>query len=101
MTLELRTSVYPRDDYVDALQKMLNRMAVSEHKYGPLETNYPSPKHALDTLVERVRLYEETGNTEWLLDAANMAVIEFLFPSHEASHFRPTDSDESPGLRER
>lgn len=97
--MTLLTDPYPRDDYVAALQKMLNRMAVSEHKYGPIENNYPSPKCALDNLVERIRMYEETGNTEWLLDAANFAVIEFLRPSHEAPHFRATDSDESPGLR--
>lgn len=93
------TKAYPRLDYADAVQKMYNRMAVSEHKYGPLENNYPEPKNSLANAKERLQMYLDTGNTEWLLDAANQIVIEFLFPTVEGAHFRATDSDESPGLR--
>jgi hypothetical protein len=98
---KIRAWVYPREDYWAAVQMMANRMSVSEQKYGPLEDNYPEPADSVKTLHERLDLYLTTGNTEWLLDVANQAVIEFLFPSHPVSHFRPTDSDESPGLRQR
>jgi hypothetical protein len=96
-----RPWVYQRDDYWAAVQMAANRMCVSETKYGPLENNYPAPADALATLRERLQRYEETGNTEWLLDVANMAVIEHLFPSHPEAHFRATGSEESPGLRQR
>jgi len=97
---ELRTWVYPREDYWDAIQKMANRMGVSEQKYGPLEQNYPQPKDSLVTAEERIQKYKDTGNVEWLFDAANQLIIEALFPRHVLAHFRATDSDESPGLRE-
>jgi hypothetical protein len=93
----LLPGVFPHVGWWDAAQKMANRMAVSEQKYGGIEDNYPQAD-ALATLHQRLGLYAETGNTEWLLDAANMAMIEYLRPSHGDAHFRATDSDESPGI---
>ena len=79
-------------------QAMANRMAVSFHKYGAVNANYPRRFDAVAEARRRLDKYEETGNTEWLVDAANFAMIEFMAPSHEAAHFRATDSDESPGV---
>lgn len=81
------------------VQGMADRMAVSFHKYGPVAKNYPVPAHALDSLADRLRKYEETGNTEFLMDVGNFAMIEFMRPAHSGAFFRPTDSEDSPGLR--
>lgn len=51
------------------------------------------------TAEERLRLYRETDNTEWLVDLANFAMIEYMHPSHPQAHFRATGSNESPGLK--
>ncbi len=80
---------------------MANRMAFSEQKYGPVEASYPDKVDAMACLKERIALYEADGNVEWLLDAANFAVIEAMFPSHQDNHFRATEAHESPGLRSR
>ncbi len=77
---------------------MRARMVVSHHKYGHLADAYPEKIDSLRCLRERLARYEETGNAEWLIDTANFAMIEFMHPSHPLAHFRPTDSDESPGL---
>lgn len=95
---DLRPYVYPNEEYWLAVQGMANRMAVSEHKYGVARDTIPSQRVALDSLQARIDLYWETGNTEWLLDAANMCVLEAIYPSHSEAHFRATDSDESPGV---
>jgi|SRR5467141_1805875 len=84
---------------VQFLQGMMDRMAFSFHKYGAVAKNYPTPFHAIDNLRQRLSKYDADGNTEWLMDVANFAMIEFMRPSHESAHFRPTDSDESPGLK--
>lgn len=81
-------------------EKMKNRMAVSYYKYGPLYNNRFT-HHSIEDLKKRIKQYEETGNTEWLVDAANFAMIEFMFPLHENAHFRATDSHESPGIKKR
>lgn len=72
----------------DFVAKMQNRMAVSFHKYGPVAEAYPRKIDALKSLRDRLRKYEETGNTEWLVDAANFAMIEFMHPGHESAHFQ-------------
>lgn len=76
---------------------MRARMAVSYYKYGPVALGFPRRRDAIASLRRRLEKYEETGNTEWLMDAANFAMIEYMHPGHPGAHFRATDSDESPG----
>ena len=79
------------------LQGMLDRMAMSFHKYGKVSDAYPFKVNATASLTQRLREYAKTGNTEYLIDAANFAMIEFMHPCHENPHFKPTDDDGSPG----
>lgn len=76
---------------------MRDRMVVSFYKYGPLKNAYPTKVKALDSIEQRLRKYKETKNTEYLIDAANFAMIEFMRPSIEGAHFTPTDDSGSPG----
>lgn len=79
------------------VQGMANRMAVSFHKYGKVSDGFPENIDAISSLHVRLNKYEETGNTEWLMDVANFAMIEFMHPRHPLVHFEGTDSDQSPG----
>lgn len=82
------------------VSKMKNRVLLSRFKYGAVKDNYASGKiDCIKTLEERLKKYKETGNTEWLIDVANQAMIEFKYPQHEKGHFRVTSAEESPGLR--
>lgn len=81
------------------VQGMRDRMVVSYYKYGSLKDAYPHNISAISSLTDRLREYAKTGNTEFLIDAANFAMIEFMHPRHEKAFFKPTDSDESPGRR--
>lgn len=76
---------------------MKNRMEVSYHKYGPIKNAYPHKVNALESLQLRIRKYQETGNTEYLIDVANFAMIEFMRPAHKEAYFEATDSSGSPG----
>jgi len=75
---------------------MRNRMEVSFHKYGPVAKGAPK-MDTVASLMKRLRMYAETGNTEYLIDAANFAMIEFMYPKHPTAHFTPTDDSGSPG----
>ncbi len=76
-----------------------NRMVMSHYKYGWVSETYGERlADAIKSLEKRLELYKETGNTEFLLDVANFAMIERMYPQHINAHFRATDSDESPGL---
>ncbi len=67
----------------DFVRYMKNRMVMSYFKYGKVE--------------DARKKYLATGNTEWLIDAANNLMMEFMFPSVEGAHFKATESKESPG----
>lgn len=81
------------------VQGMKDRMVVSFYKYGPLASAYPHKVSAVSSLTDRLRKYAETKNTEYLIDAANFAMIEFMHPSVEGTFFAGTDDDGSPGRR--
>lgn len=78
-------------------QGMADRMSMSYYKYGKVAEAYPSHVDAIASLKLRLDKYERTGNTEWLMDVANFAMIEFMHPRHEKAHFAATDSNASPG----
>jgi hypothetical protein len=81
------------DEFV---QGMLNRMIHGYHKYGHVLRSVDKPD-SIQCLRMRLKEYRKTGNTEWLIDAANYAMMEFMAPRHRRAHFRATRSDESPG----
>jgi len=91
-------SAVPETEFSDHfLEGMLNRMTVSFFKYGPVAKAYPHDVDAIESLKKRLTKYMETGNTEWLMDVANFAMIEFMRPRHPDAHYDPQDSDTSPG----
>ena len=98
MHRELIRLVAPRTEFsFPFVQGMADRMAVSYHKYGAIADAYPHSMDSLASIEQRVNRYRETGNREWLIDAANYALIEFMHPGHPDAHFVATDSDNSPG----
>ena len=97
MTIKLPPTV-PASEFSEPFaQGMADRMAVSFAKYGAVKDAYPHRVDAIKSLKARLERYERDGNTEWLMDVANFAMIEFMHPKHPEAHFRPTDSKESPG----
>ena len=107
----------PESEYSEAfIQGMVNRMGFSFHKYGPVADAYPKKVDAVASLLKRLAKYigtkklvgllevlqglgvdEGDGNTEWLMDVANFAMIEYMLPRKKNAHFKATNSDESPG----
>lgn len=83
------------------LRGMIARMEMSFFKYGDIRDAYPKRINAIESLRQRLDKYAETGNTEYLIDAANFAMIEFMLPSRPDAFFAATDSDQSPGRVDR
>ena len=71
-----------------------NMMVVSYYKYGAMKDNYDKFRcmDALGNIEKRIQKYKETGNTEFLADVANFAMIEFMFPSIKGAKYIPTDN---------
>jgi len=82
---------------VPFIKGMVLRMCLSREKYGAVKDGYPEKVDAIGSLKVRLQKYEETGNTEYLMDVGNFAMIEFMLPRHPKAHYKATDSNESPG----
>jgi hypothetical protein len=88
----------PQSEFSDRFaQGMADRMVVSFCKSGAVAEAYPARVDAIASLRVRLERYERDGNTEWLMDVANFAMIEFMRPRHPSAHFAAADSDRSPG----
>lgn len=83
------------------VQGMCDRMGVSYFVYGKVANSFPATLDALACLAQRLEKYRETHNTEYLIDAANFAMIEFMHPSFRDAHFTPTDRSGSPGRKKK
>ncbi|HEY6766609.1 MAG TPA: hypothetical protein VI386_17760 [Candidatus Sulfotelmatobacter sp.] len=92
ITIKIPDQVWREDQtyvkYFETLQQMVNRMAVSHFKYGPIDTN--AEMCGVDEMLsgrKRLWMYDgigpevdgkkgNTGNAENLLDAANFFIID-------------------------
>lgn len=91
-------NIVPATEFSPAfVEGMESRVAVSFHKYGPVADAVAHGAKFVEALKTRLAKYEDDGNTEWLMDVANYAMFEFMYPSHKAAHFRATSAEESPG----
>jgi hypothetical protein len=72
------------------LQGMLNRTDVSYFKYGAIADGAPK-LNLTQCAINCMRKYAQTGNTEYLIDAGNYLMFEFMHPKHPEAHFKPTD----------
>lgn len=83
-------------------KKRKNSMVMSYYKYGPMGANYSGGQpnvDAIKSLEMRLEKYKETGNTDFLVDIANFAMIEFMYPQHKSAHYKAgADEKDSPGL---
>ena len=79
----------------DKLRK--SRVEVSYFKYGPARDNFGSGRvDAIGSLELCLEKFKKTGNTEYLLDAANYAMFRYMYPL-QGEYFKTTDSGESAG----
>lgn len=82
---------------VEFVKGMIKRVVVGQKRYG----GWQAARDKIDfarCAKDRIKQYESTGNTEFLIDAANFCMGEFIAPGPGA-HFSPVgDSEPSPGL---
>src|ERR1017187_8718900 len=109
----------PSSEFSDEfVQGMANRMAFSYGKYGAVADAYPDKVQALvrwhklslkdkallklalgllGSFGKRLFLYFDTGNLEYLMDAANFLMIEYMRPAHRKPFFKATNEKAPPG----
>lgn len=79
-------------------EKRKNAIIMSYYKYGPSKENFKKGMvDAIGSLKKNLKKFEETGNTEYLIDVANYAMFRYMYPQGNES-YRPTDSNGSAGV---
>ncbi len=73
---------------------MRNRLVMGAFRYGLLRNKGGQGYDMLGSLQARLKQYKETGNLELLADVANLALLEFEYPSHPDAHFAAQDDGE-------
>ena len=76
---------------------MRNRLIMGAFRYATMEEKKRTGAKRWDmlgTLKKKADLYEETGNTEVLVDIANYALLAFMFDAHPKRHFSATDDQD-------
>jgi hypothetical protein len=112
VVLKWSSHVPPSEFSTAFMQGMLDRMCNSFHKYGPVAEAFPEKADAVRCILLRLAVYmgktsfldgvsapaaAGDHNTEWLMDVANFAMIEFMHPRDPHAHFAATPAEESPG----
>lgn len=89
-----------KQDYSERFDELRkNRCELGYHKYGRTKKNFLTGNvDALATAQLCIDKYKETKNTEYLCDAANYLMFEFMWPQIPGAFFKGTDSRESAGI---
>jgi len=85
---EAREQWFPR-----FIELMRNRMTLGTFRYGAFRDS-TRRYDCVGSAKRRIEAYIATGNTEHLVDAANLLGIEFECPQHPRAHFAAVDDGE-------
>lgn len=73
------------------IELMRNRMALGTYRYGDFRDPTQPRYDCVGSAQQRIQAYLNSGNTEHLVDAANLLGIEFEVGQHPSKHFSSID----------
>lgn len=82
-------------------QLMRNRLLIGAYRYGRLGDLNKPQYDRIKGIQMHLTLYQESGNTEHLVDIANIALCEFVEGDHPKKHFRSVDDGEHVERKEK
>ena len=73
---------------------MRNRLLVGRFRYGKIDRTHSTNYDRIGSALKRLHTYRETGNLEYLVDAANLCLMEYEHSDHPNKHFDAADDGE-------
>ena len=70
---------------------MRNRLIMGAIRYGLLKEKGKQKYNRIDSIKQRLELYNFDGNAEHLVDIANLCLLAFEEPNHPNFHFDAQD----------
>lgn len=88
----LKLSDLEKSEWVPEFETLMrNRMIMGALRYGLLANKKQSNYNYIEYLERKIVIYKQTGNTECLVDIANICQIAFLYDNHPNKHFQAED----------
>lgn len=89
-----------KHEYSEEFDRLRKRMmATSFYKYGSVKDNAMSGmQDFIKSLDIRLDKFKQTKNVEYLADVANFCMMIWMYPEQFGCHYKPTDSNKSPGI---
>lgn len=78
---------------------MRNRLIMGAIRYGKLGEPGKPNYDRIESIIKRSKKFKETGNTEFLVDIANLALVEFVAGKHPKKHFKAIDDGEHVNIK--
>lgn len=75
-------------------QLMRNRLILGALRYGRIGAANKPQYDRVSSMIKRLSKYQETGNKEFLVDVANICLLEFVECNHPNQHFHAIDDGE-------
>lgn len=72
-------------------EKCANRLIMGAFRYGMMDEPGKKKFDRVQSAIDRLKLYQKTGNAEHLVDAANLCELEYDRPIHKNFHFKAVD----------
>lgn len=70
---------------------MRNRLIMGALRYGKIGDKNKPKYNRLSAIAKNILIYNETGNDEFLVDIANLCLLEFVEGEHPNKHFKAAD----------
>ena len=75
---------------------MRNRLVIGAMRYGRIQSENRPRYDRVSSMIKRLKRYSETGNKEFLVDVANLCLVEFV---ESKGHFHSIDDGEHLKIR--
>ena len=75
------------DEFIDLMRP---RMQMGYYRYGDVRKQAGRYDN-IGSCIQRLRLFQVTGNEEHLVDVPNLCMVEFMQKNHPDAHFNAVD----------
>jgi hypothetical protein len=82
------------DHWMPFLRQQFNRLFIGGWRYGLMCQEGKPEYDRVESIIKRLRMYQETGNKEHLVDCANLCALEYIECKHPKAHFHAVDDGE-------
>jgi len=94
-TEKMKLSELYRTEWSEKFENLMrNRLVLGAFRYGKLQDQSKPRYDRIGSIESRLKGYIKTGNTEFLVDIANMCMLEFVEGKHPNKHFKAIDDGE-------